>query len=38
MSRYQTDHETKEYKNYHKQNFAHTKKNKQTKQNKSGAT
>ena len=25
MSRYQTDHETKEYKNYHKQNFTHTK-------------
>ena len=26
MSRYQTGHETKEYKNYHKQNFTHTKK------------
>ena len=35
MSRYQTDHETKEYKNYLKQNFTHTKK---TKQNKSRAT
>ena len=32
MSRYQTDHETKEYKNYHKQNFTHTKN--KTKQNK----
>ena len=31
MSRYQTDHETEEYKNYHKQNFTHTKKKKQNK-------
>ena len=38
MSRYQTDHETKEYKNYHKQNFTHTKKKNKTKPNKSGTT
>ena len=38
MSRYQTKHETKEYENYHKQNFTHTKKKNKTKQNKSGAT
>ena len=37
MPRYRTNHETEEYKNYHKQNFAHTKnKTKQNKQNKSG--